>query len=74
MVFIIFCILNTSVHRTPAEGEETKKKKDKDEKERKKKARPQKIESGSDDEDVEGGGWEQVKGGVNVAVVCTAYY
>jgi len=56
--------------RTPADGEETKKKKDKDEKEKRKKARPQKIESGSDDEDVEGGGWEQVKGGINVAVVC----
>lgn len=54
--------------KTPADGEETKKKRDKEEK-KVKKARPQKIESGSDDEDMAGGGWEQVKGGVNVAVM-----
>ena len=62
-----------SSRRTPADGEETKKKRDKEEK-KVKKARPQKIESGSDDEDMAGGGWEQVQGGVNVAVVSDNYH
>lgn len=54
--------------KTPADGEESKKKREKEEK-KIKKVRPQKIESESDNDEAEGGGWEQVKGGVSVAVV-----
>lgn len=54
--------------KAPADGEESKKKREKEEK-KPKKPRAQKIESESENEDIEGGGWEQVKGGVSVAVV-----